>query len=223
MSDSLSLLQEKIIAHPHFQKAKTVIENNTCHPNESVYDHLLITHKRATEIINGAFITNENARNLFTQWMREEKFSMRYKEIALLVALLHDIGKILVYEENGKQFPLSALQKDGKTIALGHEYWGADVAEKILLDVGVSKELANYVATIVKLHGNLFFLQVDATKIIDEHVADMKALGRGFEKEILFNVMADVTTCPLFQNWLKIVHQVFNEESFYHTRKYFVA
>lgn len=223
MTYELTQLQEKIIAHPYFQKTKTVIENNVCHPNESVSDHLLATAKRAEEAITGEFITDKKAQDLFRNWLTEEHIGMQTKEIVFFVALLHDIGKLLVYQENGKQFSLNTTRRDGTTIAKGHEYWGGSVAQKILEEVGVSVDLAKYIANLVKLHNILMFPEFDKSKTLEEHISDMKTLGRGFEKEILFNIYSDTKTCPLFQEWIKVIVQMFNSESLYHKREYFVA
>ncbi|MGI8420097.1 MAG: CRISPR-associated endonuclease Cas3'' [Candidatus Levyibacteriota bacterium] len=223
MSDSLSVLQEKIITHPYFQKTKTIIENNVCHENESVYDHSLATAKRADECVTGAFVSNPKAKVLFNKWMQEEPFGMQYKHIAVVIALLHDIGKILVYEENSQQIPLNAIQEDGKTRASGHEYWGSTIVPEILCDVGLSAELATYIANIVKLHGVLMMPHFVKTKTLEEYISDMKTQGQGFEKEILFNIYADTANCPIFKSWLETVIQIFNIETFYQKRNYVIA
>lgn len=223
MADSLSILQEKIISHPYFQKTKDVIEDNKCHKKEAVYDHLLSTAKRAEENVKGDFITNKKARLLFDQWMEDEKSGMKYKDVAVLAALLHDIGKILVYEENGKTFSLVQTLKEGTTFAPGHEYWGSSLSLKILTDVGVFGDAIYLVAMVIKLHGSLMFLEFDKNKSIQEHISDMKTLGQGIEKEILFNILADVAMCEMFKDWVKIIKEMFNNEELYKKREYKVS
>lgn len=223
MTYELTQLQEKIIAHPYFQKTKTVIENNVCHPNESVSDHLLATAKRAEEAVTGEFITDKKAQDLFRNWLKEEHIGIQTKEIVFLVALLHDIGKIMVYEENGRQTSINEKQKDGQTRAFGHEYWGGAVAQEILIDVGTKPELAKYIANLVKLHDTFTFSDVDKEKTTAEYIALVKAKGRGFEKEILFNTYVDLAVCSLFENWIQIVKQLFSSETLYQKRRYFVV
>lgn len=223
MADSLSELQDKIIAHTYFQKAKDIVEDNVCHHKEKVYDHLLATAKRAEEAVKGEFITNKEAKKLFTSWMNEEKLGMKYKDVAVLIALLHDIGKILVYEEDGKTRHIVQTLKDDTTYAPGHEYWGSSLALKILTDIGVFGDAVYFVAMVIKLHGSLMFPNFDKKKDIKEHISDMKTLGQGLEKEILFNIYVDVTKCEMFGGWLEVVKEMFDTPEFYQPRKYFVA
>ena len=230
MADSLSVLQEKIIAHPYFQKAKDIVEDNACHHKEKVYDHLLATAKRAKEAVKGEFITNKKAKEEFEKWMEDEKSGMKYKDVAILVALLHDIGKILVYEEDGKTYSINQVLKDGTTLAPGHEYWGSSLALKILTDIGVFADSVYLVAMVIKLHGSLMFKldgplkfpKFNESKSIKEHISDMKTLGQGLEKEILFNIYVDVATCEMFGEWVEVIKEMFNEPEFYQPRKYFV-
>lgn len=222
MADSFSILQDKIIAHPYFQKTKDVVENNTCHHKEKVYDHSLATATRVKDKVTGDFITNPKAKKLFTEWMKNDKSGMQYKDVAILVALLHDIGKILVYEEDDKMHSINQTRKDGTTFAPGHEYWGSSLALKILTDIGIFGDTVYLVAMVIKLHGSLMFPEFDKSKSIHEHISDMKTLGQGLEKEILLNIYADVATCEMFEGWLKIIEQMFDEPEFYKERKYFV-
>lgn len=220
MADSLQTLQEKIIAHPYFQKSKEVIEDNACHHKEKVYDHLLATAKRAEDYISGNFITNKKAKEEFEKWMKAEKSGMKYKDVAVLSALLHDIGKILVYEENGKIYPLVQKLAGNTTFAPGHEFWGSSLALKILTDVGIFGDTVYLVAMIIKLHGTLMFSEFDKTKSLEQHLSDMKTLGQGLEKEILFNTLADVAECKMFTDWIKIIKEMFNNPEFYQKREY---
>lgn len=223
MADNLSVIKEKIIAHPYFQKTKDIVEDNACHHKESVYDHLLVTAKRAEDGAKGEFISDPKSRELFANWMEEDRAGYSQKDVAIITALLHDIGKILVYEENGKTNSINQTLKDGTTFAPGHEYWGSSLALKILTDVGIFGDTVYLVAMIIKLHGSLLFAQFDKEKSIEAHISDMKTLGQGLEKEILFNIYADVATCPIFGDWLKVIEKMFNSEELYTKREYFVA
>jgi len=216
----LALLKEKIIAHPYFQKTKEVVEDNSCHHKEKVYDHLLTTAQRAEQAITGDFISNKEAKKLFAEWLEDKKSGMVYKDIAILIALLHDIGKILVYEENSKVNSINQTLEDGTTFSPGHEFWGSSIALKILTDIGVFGDSVYLVAMVIKLHGSLMFPEFDKEKSIEEHVSDMKTLGQGLEKEILFNIYVDVATCEMFGDWVKIIKEMFNHPSFYTKREY---
>ncbi len=221
MSD-LDLLLKKIIQHPYFQKTKDIIENNTCHSNESVYEHLLTTEKRAEKAATGDFISDPQSKKLFLSWMDEEKFGLRQKNLSILAALTHDIGKIIIYKENAAVHSINEIQRDGTTFCLGHEYLGSTIVGKIFTDIGMSGEQAEYIAVIIRLHGVLMFPQYDKTKSLSILISEMKALGQGMEKEILFNIYADVFVCPMFQDWLRIIEKMFNEPEFYLKREYFV-
>jgi HD domain len=223
MSDSFSPLQKKIIAHPYFQSTKNVIENNICHPHEAVYDHLMAAARRAEKASKGEFVTDAKAKVLFDQWMQEEQYGMTRKDIVVTVALLHDIGKILIYEEDGVQHPINETLANGMTRAKGHEYWGGSVAEQLLQDVGMSDDLTKYIANLVKIHNILMFPEFDKAISLQKHVSDMKTFGRGFEKEVLFNTYVDTMECSLFHEWIEVIKQMFNDEKLYQKRNYFVS
>ncbi|HSX09591.1 MAG TPA: hypothetical protein VLF93_05535 [Candidatus Saccharimonadales bacterium] len=222
MPDSLPVLKKKLLSHPYVQKSKKIIEDNVCHPNESLYHHLTTTSQRAENATKGEFITDSGAKKQFEMSMNNEVHGMKYREIAIVVALLHDIGKILVYNENGKQFPLNESQKDGTTHAPGHEYWGSTIAPTILSDVGVEEELALFIAKLIGLHGLLLFPNFDRSKTVQENISLVKTLGQEYEKEILFNTYADVALCPIFKDWLAMIEHMFNTREFYVKREYVV-
>ncbi len=223
MSTDLQLLSEKIISHPYFQKTKLVTENNECHDHQIVYDHLLLTAERIKKAAIGDFITDPKAKNLFKEWMETDKFGMKYEDIAVVTALLHDIGKIFVYEKGGENRSIVEMQKNGNTLALGHEYLGSTLIAEIASDIGLSKEIGAYIAQIIRFHGTLIFAEFDRSKTVLEMISEMKVQAEGLYREVLFNTYGDVLSCPIFQDWIHMIEQMMNHAEFYKTREYIVG
>lgn len=220
MADDFSLIKEKIIAHPYFQKAKDVIENNSCHDHQSVYDHLLLTANRAEKATRGEFITNQEAKVLFQQWLDEEIFGMGKRDVAIITALVHDIGKIFSYKENGKVYSIVKTREDGTTFIPGHEYWGATIVPKMLTDVGLSDKLANHIAELVRLHTfQDIYAPIFSSIPMQKFLEKIKSQENWY-KESLLNSYADVQSC--FPEWIEFVKKVFNEPGLYREREYFV-
>ena len=92
-------LIEKIIRNPLFLRLKNVVENNAWHDHEDVYSHSVKTKDIARREISGDFITNPQAKKLFQQFTNEDFNGMKRADIMILIALTHDIGKILYVKE----------------------------------------------------------------------------------------------------------------------------
>src|SRR5687768_14749973 len=80
----------------NFQNLKNTIENNSYHDHESVYDHLVKTHRIASEEIEGKFITNPQAKENFNRYIDEEIDGVKKRDLMQISALIHDVGKSVI-------------------------------------------------------------------------------------------------------------------------------
>lgn len=225
---NLDDLINKISSHPLFLKQKNVVENiKGWHDHEDVFSHSVKTANIAKKERSGQFITNPKTRELFIKWMEEDVFGMRRRDIAVIIALLHDCGKILSFKENGKtstlitQNPFDSLQ----TMCPGHEYWGGEiVVAKILKDSGLDEKIIEYIGKVTKQHG-LFSAGYYIGKekwSKDELLNDVKTRAEGLYKESLFNMYCDGYTSPAFSQGKARVEELFNMPLFYAPREYFI-
>jgi len=159
--------------------------------------------------------------------MDEDVFGMKRKDVAVIIALLHDCGKILSFRENGNvstliiKRPLDLSQ----TSCPGHEFWGGEiVVREILKDSGLDEKLIEYIAKVIKQHG-LFSAEYYVGKekwSESELLNDVKSKAEGLRKESLFNMYCDGYTAPAFSQGKAKVKELFNMPPFYVTREYFI-
>ena len=90
-------------------------------------------NKVAEELIKQFIIHNNQVENFVIRFSKEENFNDKEKEIAILSAIFHDIAK-------------------GYGDFLKHGEVGGEMAEKILLKKGISKELAESVKLAIERH-----------------------------------------------------------------------
>lgn len=225
MQDNLDQLIEKISSHPLFLRLKDVIENSQgWHDHEAVFDHLIKTADIARKKINGDFITNSEAKTLFLNWMKEDVYGMKRADVAVLIALLHDCGKILHYKEGSSEEPLIVNKPTltDQTLCPGHEFWGgAIVTKQILADLGFDEKLINYISSVIKQHGIKYFDGKEKWTT-SEIVNFVKSQAEGFYKEGMFNMYCDSYTASAYIEGKKRIEEVFNAPSFYIPRTYFI-
>lgn len=221
---NLDTIVEKIINSPLFLKLKGVVENSPWHDNESVYDHLLKTYEIAKREINGEFITNLEAKKLFLEFVNAPFGNLKTGDVMLIIALVHDIGKILYYKDENQEKPLRQENQNGTTRMPGHEYWGSTIIDKILKGVGLDNNIVEKIAKVVKLHDtfNEGYFGGVADWPIDVVVDDVKARAEGLYKETLFNIYCDVFTAKPSQNSITKIIEIFNQPSLYSPREYFI-
>lgn len=90
-------------------------------------------HEVGEDLIGQFMVHNAQVRNYIERFSAEEKFSDKEKEIAILAAILHDIAK-------------------GWGDFLKHGEKGGEIAEGILCDMGISKDLAKSVRLAIERH-----------------------------------------------------------------------
>lgn len=215
---------DRIIQNPLFLQLKNTIENNAYHDHEDSYAHSIKTKECAMETIKGDFIADIEAKNKFLEFINEEFHGMKRSEIMILIALLHDIGKILNVKDGDKVHPILVTDSSGNTMLPGHEYWGSTVVSEFLKDFQLDKEVVDYIAKVIKLH-DTFNESYFATKInwpFDLLINDVKSRAEGLYKEVLFNVYCDCYTAVPYQNAKQMVMRLFNERSLYKERQYII-
>lgn len=225
MQFTLSHAKETIVKTPSFLLLKNVIENNSYHDHESVYDHLIKTSKIAEQALKGTYIKNEEAKKLFGNFLHQPVGNIVMRDALMLTALLHDIGKVLVYEDSGKRVSINSLKPDGKTQCAGHEYLGSTILETFVHDIGLDKTAQGHIASSIRLHDtfNEGYFHARANWPIEMLMSDVKARAEGLYKEMLFNIYCDCNTAIPFQFALPIIETLFNQPELYMQRKYSIA
>lgn len=221
----LDQLIEKIIQNPLFLRLKDVVENNSYHDHEDVYSHAIKTKDVALKEIKADFIANPEARKSFTDFTDEDFHGMKRADVMILIALLHDIGKILHVKEVDKTRPLMVTDENGITLCPGHEFWGSTIVGRVLQDLSLPKEIVNYISQVVKLHDtfNPGYWIDRKDWSMDSLVNDIKSRAEGLYKEALFNIYCDCFTVKPFQNAKEIIVKIFNDPNLYKERHYVIA
>ncbi len=218
-------LIEKIILDPLFLKLKDVIENNPSHNHERVYDHLIKTRDIAQREISGEFIISPEAKKLFLEFVNEDLYGMKRADIMILIALLHDVGKILSVKEGDNLHPILVTNSSGITFLPGHEYWGSTIVEEFLKEFSLDPQTIKYISNVIRLHDTFGTSYWDSKKDwkIDFLINDVKSRAEGFYKEALFNIYCDCFTAKPFQFSKEMIVKIFNEPNLYIGREYVIT
>lgn len=221
----LNTLISKIISNPIFLKLKNVVENNGYHDHETVYDHLIKTKDIAKREIAADFITNPEAKKLFLQFINEDFQGMRRAEIMTLIALLHDIGKILTVKEGNNIRSIVVTDSSGMTSIPGHEYWGSTIVTDTLQGLTLDPEVITYIANVVRLHdtfGEVYF-NVRKDWSMETLLNDTESRAEGLYKEAMFNQYCDCFTAKPFEYGKEMLIKLFNQPGLYIKREYVIT
>lgn len=215
----------KIIQNPLFLRLKNIVENNDWHDHEDMYSHSVKTKDIAQREISGDFITNPEAKKLFQQFVNEDCHGIRRRELMLLIALVHDIGKILSIKEGNKIRPLEVTNSEGITSPPGHEYWGSTIVNKVLEELPLNNEVISYISRGVKVHDAFQGDYLPSRKQwpLDTLINDVKSRAEGLYIESMFNNFCDVFTAPPFQQYKELVIKIFDEPALYERREYVIT
>lgn len=213
---------DEIITDFRFKRLKTVIENNSYHNNEAVFDHVLKVFKKAKESILGSFIKDTIARKKFINFTNETIYGIKRKDAMLIAAILHDIAKGTKYKDGVKEQEIKKIDKNGFVLFPNHEYIGSILASQILKDKGLSKDITDYICKIIKLHGVFSEFYFDDVKNWSEEeiINDIKNKSEGIYIETLFNVYCDCFDAVPFQKSKQAIEKVFNNLDLYSERIY---
>ena len=217
-------LIEKIIRNPLFLRLKNVVENNAWHDHEDVYSHSVKTKDIARREISGDFITNPQAKKLFQQFTNEDFNGMKRADIMILIALTHDIGKILYVKEGSSVRSIEVTDKEGITSPPGHEDCGYTIVSKVLKGLSLNDEIVSYISKGVKVHDGFQGDYLPSRKDwpMEKLINDIKSRAEGLYIESMFNNFCDVFTAPPFQPYKELVIKIFNEPSLYKRREYVI-
>lgn len=218
----MDALIEQIIRNPFFLQLKSIVENNDYHDHEDVYSHSLRVKNTAQREIKADFITNPDAKNKFLEFAGEDFHGYKRADILVLVALLHDIGKILQVREDETIHPLIVTNKEGKTSCPGHEFWGSTIVAELTKNLPLPKEITDYITTIIRSHDtfNLLYWENKKDWPLETLLNDVKSRAEGLYKEALFNIYCDCFSAAPFQGAKEMIIKVFNEPSLYERREY---
>lgn len=223
MNNTINL--DKIIQNPLFLKLKGVVENNEWHDHEDMYTHSTKTKDLALKMISADFISNPTAKEKFISFINEDLHGFKRADLMILIALLHDVGKILSFKEGGQIKPLEVTDSNGITSPPGHEYWGSTIVDQVLKDLNLNQEAVNYIAKGVKLHGafQAEYLPLKKDWPMDKLLNDIKSKAEGMHIESMFNNLCDVYTAPPFEPYKDLVIKIFNEPYLYEKREYIIT
>lgn len=219
----IETISQKIISSPLFLKLKEVTENNSYHDHETVYNHLIKTFEKAKLEIKGENITNPDAKTKYLEFLSQEVGGVKKEILIQILALVHDIGKMTSFTENGQTKPIVEQKPNGTTEAPGHEYAGSVIAKEVLKDTGLSNEAIEYLAKGIRLHNsfNGYFQQTGLVPAND-FILSMKQRSEGMHVEETFNALCDNFSALPFKEALGLITAMFNNPDFYESREYFV-
>ncbi|HUQ85552.1 MAG TPA: HD domain-containing protein [Candidatus Limnocylindrales bacterium] len=228
MQTDLKLIIEQITTNSLFARLKDIQQNHKgWHDHESIFDHSVKTADIAKIVCEGDFITNPQADQLFSDWINEDLYRLKRKEIVVLTALVHDCGKILNTRDE-EQFSTLSVQKpnyQNQNIFPGHEYWGGElVVPKILKDTDLPSGAKQLIASVVKQHGVFSdFFNSRKDWPIKDLINFVKSQAEGYYMESLFNMYCDGFTASGFLYGKKRIEELFNESTLYIKREYFIT
>lgn len=225
MAFNLEEVTQKLLSHPYFEKAKHVKELGPGHPEDSVFIHLTQTSDVVRQKVSGDFIQNPDAKKLFLEVMNKDIDGNPYKEVAVVVGLVHDIGKILSYTENGEVFPMSIIKPNTETsYSPNHAKYGADLVKELLAELGLSEKVVTYIAEVVRVHMMIFdFYKRTEGYTLLETINDIKPFMEGYHVEVALNAIGDINSNPPLEKCKELIYKMLEEPKFYYPREYFVA
>jgi hypothetical protein len=216
---------DQITAHPLFLKLKDVVEDNPWHDHESALDHSLETYQIAKREISAKFIINPKAKKSFKKFVNTKIGGTSRGEVMVLIALVHDIGKILYTKEDGDKKSILVRLADGMTTAPDHEYWSSTIVGELLTDCGFTdKKVIEYIKKVIRLHNTFHdnYIMSFKDRPFSELINDLKSRAENVYIEALFNIYCDNFTAKVAQSAQGIRIRIFNEPSLYTERKYFI-
>jgi len=221
---NMNALIEKIIQNPLFLRLKNVVENNLYHDHEDAYSHSIKTKDVALKEIKGDFISNPKAKEKFMMFTNGDFHGTKRADIMILVALIHDIGKILHVKDNNTTHPLLVTNSTGLTACPGHEYWGSTIVGEVLKGLPLSEKVIDYIVSIIKLHDtfNAEYWVVRKDWPMDMVINDVKSRTEGLYKEVLFNIYCDCYNAAPFQEAKDVIAKIFNEPKLYEKHQYII-
>lgn len=219
MNFDLDETVEKIKKNENFLKLKKVIENNVGHDHEPVYDHCIKTFELAKKNIDGHLITNEAAKKEFEKYINAEVGGIKKRDLMLLTALIHDYGKLAVFDDGGKKININVKFPDGHTMAQGHDYWGSVMIRDFLSEFDLPSESTDYISRIINLHLAGWSYWEDHALSVKERLWKFKLRLQNVHIEVFFNIYCDAFYGNNFKKSLNYPIELLNMPEAYSTLK----
>ncbi|MBF9018648.1 MULTISPECIES: HD domain-containing protein [unclassified Oceanispirochaeta] len=130
-------------SYPWFGMLKELIENDSHHLYDSVFNHTV----NVTLSVESLISDNQ----IYSEYFNRKVHRNSRKRLLVISALFHDSGKSRTY---------SAVEN--QTFCRGHEEVSCVIANDILDKIDMSETEKSYISNIIKYHGKLFpILEVD--------------------------------------------------------------
>lgn len=184
-----------IINSEEFEASKSVVENNICHHNETVYTHTLNMFKQFQELLQFEFVESGKVRETAKIYFSQLVGRWTKKELILLSVLLHDLGKT------------KTLTKDvnGNTKAIGHEFQSVKIARKLLRRLNFKDREILYTTELVRLHSGYPLKFLDFLNNLPKVKLREAFRPIQFLPEIFLYMMADNQSSKAFKRYKKII------------------
>jgi len=167
---------------PEIFQLKNVIENNSWHDHESVFDHTI-------DVLETLEKSLENINPQINSYLNQKIDDHTKRELLFLGTLFHDIAKGDVLVES-----------EGSTLCPGHEEIGFKQVKDILDRFDLSAPEKDVVANIVKYHGKLHAI-IDPQNIkLDEQFNKLKLGHSNIFIELILLARADTLGAQLKYN-----------------------
>lgn len=125
---------------PQFYALKAVVENNSWHIKQSVFDHSVKTFKSSEYVLSLEYLKNKH----LTNSLLDEKVGKLTKRDCLKIAMLfHDVAKKICQIDNA----------EGKTSAPHHENIGSIIVEDFIKDFDLESADKVLIKKLVFYHG----------------------------------------------------------------------
>lgn len=200
--------------HRYYELSKNVIENNENHHRDPINEHLERTFEKAKEISDGNIILNPNIKSEFEKILNTEIGGIKKCYLLQIVALLHDIGKIIIFVDAKKEVPLLKPTVGANNSFPAHEYWGSVLAKEILTELNLPSDSIEFICKCIRLHNAGFNVWYEDLSN-KERLWEIKLRSENIHFELIFGTFCDLFYGKAFQDKINNVLEVLNLEDTY--------
>ena len=169
---------------PEIYELEKVIENdNHCHNNDSVFNHIMSVLKGLEEIL-------KSVKGKVSDYLNQKITNYSRKELLFLATLFHDIGKKETMIKDSNDF----------TSCPGHAEESATKAEKFLSCFDLSEKEKDLVSQIIKYHMLLYLIVKPENNKINEQFNRSKVKHPNIFLELVLLAIADILGTQLEEN-----------------------
>lgn len=167
---------------PEFYELKNVIENNSWHNNDSVFNHTLAVLEKLEDLF-------KKANNRINSYLNQIVDRNTKKQLLFLGAIFHDIAK---KETIVKNVNLTSCPK--------HEELGSVKVKNILDRIDLSETEKDIVVEIIKHHGSIHIILDPKNDKLEEQYRNFKSNNPNIFLELILLAMADTLGSQLKDN-----------------------